>query len=146
MSERAPDRLFERVLIPIASEEDVRRAREAIIPYLIEAGGVAVLVNVVKLTEGGIDPSPADVQAEEAERLFALAREGYGDVVVDTRTAYGSDVVESISNAARETDASAIVFSPQEKGRLLRLLTGDTARSLMIRAPVPVVSVPVPEA
>ncbi|WP_152040760.1 universal stress protein [Salinigranum salinum] len=133
---------FERALVPIASEEDVRRARETILPYLDDAGGVAILVHVIKVTEGGIDPSPADLQAEEAERLFETVSENYEDVVVETRKAYGSDVVTSIVETATETDATAIVFSPQEKGLLLRLLTGDTARSLMTRATVPVVSIP----
>jgi nucleotide-binding universal stress UspA family protein len=142
MSDRASVTPFERALVPIASEEDVRRARETILPYLDDAGGVAILVHVIKLTQGGIDPSPADLQAEEAERLFETVSENYEDVVVGTRKAYGSDVVTSIVETAVETDATAIVFSPQEKGLLLRLLTGDTARSLMTRATVPVVSIP----
>jgi nucleotide-binding universal stress UspA family protein len=142
MSDRPSVTPFERALVPIASEEDVRRARETILPYLNDAGGVAILVHVIKLTQGGIDPSPADLQAEEAERLFETVSENYEDVVVETRKAYGSDVVTSIVETATETDATAIVFSPQEKGLLLRLLTGDTARSLMTRATVPVVSIP----
>jgi nucleotide-binding universal stress UspA family protein len=142
MSDRPSVTPFERALVPIASEEDVRRARETILPYLDDAGGVAILVHVIKLTQGGIDPSPADLQAEEAERLFETVSENYEDVVVGTRKAYGSDVVTSIVETAVETDATAIVFSPQEKGLLLRLLTGDTARSLMTRATVPVVSIP----
>lgn len=142
MSERPSDALFERVLIPLASEEDARRARESIIPYLEDVGGVAILVHAIKLTEGGIDPSPVAVQEEEAERLFGIVGDDRGNLVVETRTAYGSDTVASITETAAETDATAIVFSPQEKGRLLQLLTGDTARSLMANSPVPVLSIP----
>jgi nucleotide-binding universal stress UspA family protein len=142
MSDRPSVTPFERALVPIASEEDVRRARETILPYLDDAGGVAILVHVIKLTQGGIDPSPADLQEEEADRLFETVSENYEDVVVETRKAYGSDVVTSIVETATEADVTAIVFSPQEKGLLLRLLTGDTARSLMTRATVPVVSIP----
>lgn len=142
MSDRPSVTPFERALVPIASEEDVKRARETILPYLDDAGGVAILVHVIKLTQGGIDPSPADLQEEEADRLFETVSENYEDVVVETRKAYGSDVVTSIVETATEADATAIVFSPQEKGLLLRLLTGDTARSLMTQATVPVVSIP----
>jgi nucleotide-binding universal stress UspA family protein len=142
MSERPSDALFERVLIPIASEEDATRARETILPYLEGVGGVAILVHAIRLTEGGIDPSPADVQREEAERLFDVVGRERADPVVETRTAYGSDTVRSIVETAAETDATAIVFSPQEKGRLIRLLTGDTARSLMAQSTVPVISIP----
>lgn len=142
MSVRSSDALFERVLLPVASEEDARRARETILPYLEGVGGVAILVHAVKLTGGGIDPSPADAQAEEGDRLFEIAQREHEGVVIETRAAYGTDVVESIIETAVETDATAIVFSPQEKGLLLRLLTGDTARSLMTQATVPVISLP----
>jgi len=142
MTDGPSDGLFERVLVPVASERDANRARETIVPYVGAAGGVVVLVHVVELNPGGIDPSPAAVQREEAERFFALATPEGDDVVVDTRTAYGADVVDALVETVRETDATAVVLAPVERGRLIRLLTGETTRPLMARAPVPVVALP----
>jgi nucleotide-binding universal stress UspA family protein len=142
MTDRPSDGLFERVLVPVASEQDAARARETIVPYVAETGGAVVLVHVVKLNPGGIDPSPATVQREDAERLFALSTPEGNDVVADTRTAYGPDVVDALVETVRETDATAVLLAPQERGRLLRLLFGETTRPLMARSPVPVVSLP----
>jgi nucleotide-binding universal stress UspA family protein len=142
MSDRGSEALFERVLVPVASERDATRARETVIPRVADAGGTVVLVHVVTLNPGGIDPSPAEVQREEAERLFALSTPDGTDVVVDTRTAYGPDVVDALVETVREVDATAVVLAPEERGRLIRLLTGETTRPLMARAPVPIVALP----
>jgi nucleotide-binding universal stress UspA family protein len=137
-----PEELFERVLIPIASEDDARMARETILPYLADCGGVATVVHVVKYTEGGVDPSPVSMQEEDAQRLFEIVGEVDDDLVVETRTAYGTDIVEAIFEVADEIDASAVVFSPQKRNRLVRLLTGDTALSLVTDPDVPVLAIP----
>ena len=142
MLEHDPDELFERALIPIASEDDARMARETILPYLAESGGVATVVHVIKYTEGGVDPSPVSMQEEDAQRLYDIVREDHDDLVVETRTAYGTDIVEAIFDVAADIDASAIVFSPQERNRLVRLLTGDTALSLVTEPDVPVLAIP----
>lgn len=102
MVETDPDRLVKHVLIPVASEDDGRVARETILQY-IEAGGVATVVHVVKQAEGSVDPSPASVQEDDAERLFEIVRQDTDGIVVETRTAYGTDIVE----VADEMDASA---------------------------------------
>jgi nucleotide-binding universal stress UspA family protein len=142
MLEHDPDELFERVLIPIASEDDARMARETILPYIAESGGVATVVHVIKYTEGGVDPSPVSMQEADAERLFEIVQEDTDDIVVDTRTAYGTDIVEALFDVATDIDASAIVFSPQKRNRLIRLLTGDTALSLITEPEVPVLAIP----
>jgi len=142
MQTHHPDSLFERVLIPVASEDGARIARETILPYLEGVGGVAIVVHVIKYTEGGIDPSPLSMQAEDAERLFEIVSDDYDDLVVETCKAYGTNVAEALFEVARDTDASAIVFSPQEKNRLIRLLTGDTALSLVTNPDVPVLAIP----
>lgn len=142
MSTHLPKDLFERVLLPVASESDARLARETILPYLDEVGGIAIVVHVIKQSEGGTDPSPPSAQSEDADRLFEIIREDHDKVVVETRKAYGSDIAEAIVAVARDVDASAIVFSPEQKGRLIRLLTGDTALSLVTNPDVPVVAIP----
>lgn len=142
MVDHDPEALFEHALLPIASPDDARLAREVILPYLADSGGVATVVHVVKYTEGGVDPSPVSMQEEDAEALFEIVTDDRPELVVETRTAYGTDVAEAIYEVADEIDASAIVFAPEEKSRLLRLLTGDTALSLVSNPDVPVLAIP----
>lgn len=142
MSEKLPESLFERVIIPVASETDAERARETILPYLADVGGAATVVHVVKRSESGVDPSPPSFQEEDAERLFELVGRGHDDIVAETRTVHGTNIAEAIFDVARETGATAIVFSPSERSLLVRLLTGDVARALVTDPDVPVLSLP----
>jgi nucleotide-binding universal stress UspA family protein len=143
MSDHLPDELFEHVLIPVAAEVDARMARETILPYLEQVGGVATVVHVIKQSKGGIDPSPESIRSEDAQKLFEIVSEDHEDsVVAETRTAYGTNIAEAIFDVAHEVGASAIVFSPREKSRLIRLLSGDTALSLVTNPDVPVLAIP----
>lgn len=143
MSSPLPESLFERVLLPVASETDARIARETILPYLDDVGGTAIVVHVVMYAEDGVAPSPPSVQKEDAARLFEIVSEGdETGIVEETRTAYGTDIAAALFEVARKVDASAIVYSPQEKNRLVRLLTGDTALSLVTNPDVPVLAIP----
>lgn len=142
MFEHDPDTLFEHVLIPIASEADARMARETILPYLAGSGGVATVVHVIKSADGSVDPSPASMQEEDAERMFEIVEGEHSDLVVETEKAYGTDIAAAIFEVADEIGASAIVFAPEEKSRLIRLLTGDTALSLVSNPDVPVLAIP----
>jgi nucleotide-binding universal stress UspA family protein len=137
-----PAGLFERPLIPVASEADARITRDAILPYLVDASSTVILVHVIKQSEGGIDPSPLDAQEEEAERLFGIATGGRDGLVIETQYAYGSNVAESILETARETDASVVAIAPRERSLFMRLLTGETTRPLMANSDVPVLSIP----
>lgn len=142
MSQGLPDALFEHILIPVASEEDATVARETILPYLEDVGGVATVVHVVKQPEAGVAPSPPSVQEEDAQKLFGLVGRDRDDIVVGTRTVRGSDIAGAIFDVAREIDATAVVFSPPERSLLVRLLTGDVARALVSDPDVPVLSLP----
>lgn len=142
MVEYDPNALFERVLIPIASEDDARMARDTILPYLRRSGGVAVVVHVIKHVEGSVDPSPLSMQEEDADRLFEIVEQDNSELVVETKKVYSADIVAGIFEAADEANTSAIVFAPEEKNRLTRLLTGDTALSLVSNPDIPVLAVP----
>lgn len=78
----------------------------------------------------------------DPERAFDAIRDVLGPVETDLR--YGVDVVETILEAGRDHDASAIVFTPRSGGRLVRLLTGDVALSLVTESDRPVVALPDP--
>lgn len=141
MSEADP--LLARPLLAVANAPDAEASARALAPYVDDPERV-VAVNVVEKAGGAPDKAPmAEVEAE-AERAFDAIRDVLGPVETDLR--YGVDVVETILEAGREHDASAIVFTPRGGGRLVRLLTGDVTLSLVTESDRPVVALPDPGA
>lgn len=138
--------LFERVLVPIAEEEDAKVTCEAVIPYL-ESSGEIVIVHVIEKAEGGPDKAPREARQEQAEEIFAIAREQLGDAGYDVETElrYGPDVVDEIIDAAAAFDASVIGFTPRPGGRWTRLLSGNRANRLTTDTTRPVLVLPHPE-
>lgn len=122
--------LFERVVLPLASVDDARATCRAVEPYLTDGSSV-VAVHVVEKAGGGIDKASVEQREENAERIFETVTERLGGRDVSTDVLYGTDVAEAILDRAAEIDASVIAFTPREAGRLVRLLTGDTAMSLV---------------
>jgi nucleotide-binding universal stress UspA family protein len=137
------DRLLARPLLAVANVPDARASAHALAPY-VENPERVVVVSVVEKAGGAPDKAPMEEVEAEAERAFDAVREVLGPVETDLR--YGVDVVETIIEAGREHDASAIVFTPRSGGRLVRLLTGDVALSLVTESDRPVVALPDPDA
>jgi nucleotide-binding universal stress UspA family protein len=137
------ERLLARPLLAVANAPDARVSARALAPYVESPEGV-VVVTVVEKAGGAPDKAPMEEVEAEAERAFSAVRDVLGPVETDLR--YGVDVVETILEAARDHDASAVVFTPRSGGRLVRLLTGDVALSLVTEADRPVVALPDPEA
>ncbi|MFW5963592.1 MAG: universal stress protein [Natronomonas sp.] len=136
--------LFEHVLIPVASEDDAEATCTALEPYLEEVERITA-VHVIEKAGGAVDKAPLAKRQEDAAEILALVdgRLG-GSVAVDTQTAYGTDVVETLFETAADVGATAIAFRPRGGSRILRLLTGDTASRLVTNATIPVVSLPDP--
>ena len=137
-----PSSLFQRVLLPVASEDDVRTTCSVVRPYLQRADGVAIGVHVVKHKEGAIGAVPIDARVEDSKHILRLVRDELGNRVAETRTVYGPDITTAIFETAADTDASAIVFTPRGGSRWVRLLTGDVADSLVTNAELPVIVLP----
>jgi nucleotide-binding universal stress UspA family protein len=137
--------LVEHVLIPVATDEDAEATCAALEPYLDGVERVTA-VHVIEKAGGAVDKAPLAKRREDAAEILALvdARLG-GTVAVDTKTAYGTDVVETLFETAADIGATAIVFRPRGGSRILRLLTGDTASRLVIDSDIPVISLPDPE-
>lgn len=137
-------RLFEHVLIPVVTEDDAEATCAALEPYLDDVQRVTA-VHVIEKAGGAVDKAPLAKRQEDAAEILALVDGRLGDsVAVDTRTAYGTDVVETLFETAADVDATAIAFRPRDGGLILRLLTGDTASRLVTDAEVPVISLPNP--
>lgn len=129
--------IIDHVLVPIAGEKDGRRTAEAIESYEI---GEITIAFVVEKAGGGPDtlaPAQAEVVASDA---FTAFREVIPDVV--ERVTYGTDVPEAIFDLADELNATAIGFTSHQDGRLMRFLTGNTARRLVTENAIPVISFP----
>ena len=131
------------ILVPVADPNDGERTAAALAPHLARSSTVLV-VNVIEKAGGAPDKASVEQREEYAREIFERARgpleERAGSV--ETAILFGTDVVETIFDAAVERDVDAVVFEPREGNRFVELLTGDVARRLVKRASVPVVALP----
>jgi nucleotide-binding universal stress UspA family protein len=134
--------LLDRVLLPVASTEDAAATAAALEGYDI---GEIVAVHVIEKAGGAPDKAGVQQREEEAVEIFRVLRESL-DQPIETEITYGTDVAETIFDAAHEIDASSIVITPRGGSRWIRLLTGDVALSLITESDLPVVVLPDDEA
>lgn len=131
------------VLVPVADPDDGERTAAALAPYLSPSSTV-LIVNVIEKAGGAPDKASVEQREEYATEIFERARkplEGTAGTV-ETAVLFGTDIVETIFEAATERDVEAVVFEPREGNRFVELLTGDVARRLVKEASVPVVALP----
>lgn len=140
--------LFDRLLLPIASEEDVDATCTAFHPYVDANDTRLTVVHVIEKTPGYPDKAPLGARREQARRVFRLVHQRFADVarLPSTDVRYGSNVVEEILVAADGVDATAIGFVPRARRRLTRMLAGDVAYRLVTTSRRPVVVLPRPDA
>jgi len=136
--------LLERVVLPVANEEDARATADAVSAYL-HAGDEVVVLHVVEKAGGAPDKAPVEMQEEQGDDAFETMRSRLSDrdVEVATELRYGTDVVETILDTAVEIDASAVAITPREGSRIVALLSGDVAYRLVTNERCPVISFPV---
>ena len=134
--------LLDRVVVPVATVEDADTTCSALKPHLGDASSV-LAVHVIEKGGGSIDKAPLGKRQSDAEEVLERVETALGDgVAVETKTAYGTDVVETLFETAEEADATAIVFVPRSGGRIVRLLSGDTAMRLVTEGTIPVIALP----
>jgi nucleotide-binding universal stress UspA family protein len=138
-----PIRPFSFALVPVASPEDAAATAAAVAPYA-DAFDRILGVSVVEKAGGAPDKMPLEQAERRAEESLAALADPLREagVEVETSVRYGTDVVETLVEAADEADAGAIVFTPREGGMLLRLLSGDLADRLVHESDVPVIALP----
>ncbi|MCU4798902.1 universal stress protein [Halobacteria archaeon HArc-gm2] len=129
--------VFDRVLLPVAEETDAATTAAAVEPYL---DGEIIAVNVVEKAGGAPDKASVEQLELEAEAAFDALRERLGDIETEIR--YGTDVADTIFAAAEDHDVSSIVITPRGGNRLVQLLTGDVALTLVTESDRPVVVLP----
>ncbi|WP_458187487.1 universal stress protein [Haladaptatus sp. NG-WS-4] len=136
--------LFDRVVLPVASENDAESTCDAALEHVAAAGGRVFVVHVIEKGGGVPDKASVEQREERAEELFTAVRERCDDAGVscETRLTYGTDVAEAIFDVADDVDATAIAFTPRGGRRWVKLLTGDVALSLISESSRPVVVLP----
>jgi nucleotide-binding universal stress UspA family protein len=136
--------LFARPLLPVANPDDAAATAAAAMPRIVAVGGRPLVVNVVEKGGGAPDKAPLEQMEDLAEASFDVVREWAAefDVEVDTETLYGTDVPETIFQAARDADATAIVFTPRGGNSLWDLFTGGVRSDLVTESDRPVVVLP----
>ncbi|MDR9430915.1 MAG: universal stress protein [Natronomonas sp.] len=134
--------LLTRIVMPVATEADAEQTCAALEPHLDEVSSV-LAVHVIEKGGGGIDKAPLAKREEDAAEILGIVEETLGENAdVETKTAYGTDVVETLFETAEGAEATALVFVAREGGRLVRLLSGDTSMRLVTEGTMPVVALP----
>jgi nucleotide-binding universal stress UspA family protein len=138
--------LLQRVVLPVASDEDAEATARAVEPYLNDEIALSV-VHVVEKAGGAPDKAGVEQREEYAEAALSLVEDYFAGhpVDVETEILYGTDVVETVVDHAHSFDATAIAFLPREAGVLTRLLTGQTTVSMVTDTDLPVIVLPDPD-
>jgi nucleotide-binding universal stress UspA family protein len=132
--------LLGQIVVPVADEDDAAATATALSPYLDRIEHITA-VHVIEKGGGVIDKAPVEKRRADAAALLSTFEERLdGTVAVDTRVAFGTDVVDTIVETALDVNAAAVVFYPRGGSRLTRLLSGDTAGRLVAGATLPIVS------
>ncbi len=131
--------LLARVCLPVASVEDAQTSCAALVRYDPDH---VVAVHVIEKAGGAPDKASIEQREAIATEIFSVVTDTVSDIPVETDLRYGTDVAESIFEAASEHNATAIAFTPRSGSRWIRLLTGDVAMALVTRTDRPVVVLP----
>ncbi|WP_254535534.1 universal stress protein [Halomarina litorea] len=129
--------LLANVLVPVANVEDARSTAAALARY--DPDRVTV-IHVVEKGGGAPDKTPVEQSEGIAAESFDAFRETFPDAATEMR--YDDDIVGAVFDAAREMDASAVVFLPRGGSRWVQLLSGDRTLALVTETDRPVVALP----
>jgi len=131
--------LFDRVLVPVASEEVATQTARTAAEHLEEATDVVVL-HVVQDEDAFADATDAEWEAFAGDAFDAF-RAAY-PTPIETEIRHGTDIPDTIFSTAADVDATAVLFLPRGGSRWRQLMSGDVARTLVSDAELPVVALP----
>ena len=134
--------LLTRIVMPVATEADAEHTWARVEQHLDE-GSRGHAERGIGQGGGGIDKARLAKREEDAAESVGIVEETRGENAdVERKTAYGTDVVETLFESAEGAEATALVFVAREGGRLVRLLSGDTSMRLVTEGTMPVVALP----
>lgn len=136
--------LFRRVIIPVANRDDARATTRALRPYLDAVSEAVIAVHVIEKAGGAPDKASVEQREAQAVEIFDLVEEGLSgdDVAVETEILYGTDIADTIIDAAHDQEATAIVFTPRGGSHWMKLLSGDVTTTLVNESDIPVLVLP----
>ncbi|GAA3882430.1 hypothetical protein GCM10022627_39770 [Haloarcula argentinensis] len=135
---------FQRVIVPVANEDDARATTSALRPYVAGSDCTIIAVHVIEKAGGAPDKASVEQRKLVARDIFAAVRERFADtgVTLETELRYGTDIASTLIEAAHELDASAIVFTPRGGSRWQKLLAGDVTHNLINESDIPILALP----
>ncbi|MDS0294473.1 universal stress protein [Halogeometricum luteum] len=136
--------LFARPLVPVAGTDDAAATASALLPRVAAVGGRPVFLHVVEKAGGAPDKASVEQREELAAEMFEHVEAAAADAGVDAETElrYGTDVAETIVDAAHDADATCIAFTPRGGSKWWDLFSGDVRESLVAESDLPVVVLP----
>ncbi|WP_152042008.1 universal stress protein [Salinigranum salinum] len=141
-----PANLLSNPFVPVASVDDARITLDAVLDRVAAASGRMTVAHVVEKAGGAPDKASMEQREGIAEEAFELVRGRAADAGVDVETEllYGTDVAETLVEAAHESGATAIVFTPRGHKWWWDLFSEDVADALVHESDLPVVVLPSP--
>lgn len=138
--------IIDRVLLPVANEADAERTCSAVRPHLNEDGAEIIALYVIEKQEGVPEAASSEQLEEHGRKTLATVEDAFADsgVGVETELRYGTDLITTIFETAKDHAVDCIAFVPRPKGRLVSLLSGDSGWKLINRGEYPVLVLPHP--
>jgi nucleotide-binding universal stress UspA family protein len=135
---------FQRVLVPVANEDDGKATAAALRPYVAGADCTVIAVHVIEKAGGAPDKASVEQRKLFARDIFDVVTDALADtdIALETELLYGTDIASTLIDAAHELDASAIVFTPRGGSRWRKLLTGDVTHNLVNDSDIPILALP----
>lgn len=136
--------LLSRPIVPVASPEDAKTTYERLRPYLLETAFTPLVVHVIEKAGGAPDKAGVEQRKEYANEVFEAftSRATTDGVEVKTKLLFGTDIAETIHEAADTHDATSIVFRSRGESRWLELLSGNVRANLISEQNCPIVILP----
>ncbi|GAB7014602.1 universal stress protein [Halolamina salina] len=135
---------FQRVIVPVANRDDATATTAALRPYIEGSDSTVIAVHVIEKAGGAPDKASVEQREQRAEEIFRIVADEFDDsgIVLETNLRYGTDIASSIMDAAHDSNASAIVFTPRRGSRWRKLLTGDVTHNLVQSSDIPILVLP----
>jgi nucleotide-binding universal stress UspA family protein len=135
---------FQRVIVPVANRDDATATTAAIRPYVEGSDSTVIAVHVIEKAGGAPDKASVEQREQRAEEIFRIVAGEFdgSEIVLETDLRYGTDIASSIVDAAHDSNASTIVFTPRGGSRWRKLLTGDVTHNLVRSSDIPILVLP----
>ncbi|MCL7419048.1 MAG: universal stress protein, partial [Halalkalicoccus sp.] len=138
---------IDKVLLPVANEADAKRTCTAVRPHLTDDSAEVVALYVIEKREGGPAAASIEQLEEHGKKTLGVVEEVFTDstVTVETELRSGTDLIETIFQAAKDNDVDCITFVPRPKGRVVAFLSGDTGWKIVNQTEYPILVLPRPQ-